>query len=202
MTRVAGLLLAAGASTRMGTPKQMLPAGGISLLQRMVLTTLVSRLDPVVLVLGFGAQTIRKTLLSGIRDPKLRIVENPAYREGIGTSISAGLSHAEALCDHAMIVLADMPYITTETIDRLVEGYLASGLPLGAVGRGKKRLHPVIVGRRFFPRLHALTGDRGARDLFREYPHEVCIVEPDAGYRDTDIDTPEDYRAFTRSLED
>jgi CTP:molybdopterin cytidylyltransferase MocA len=168
----------------------------------MVLTTLRSRLDPVVLVLGFEAERIRKALLPEVRDPKLWIADNPDYRQGIGTSISIGLSRVEALCDHVMIILADMPYITTATIDRLREGYLASGLSLGAVGQGERRLHPVVVGRRHYPRLHLLTGDRGARDLFREYPEEVCLVEPDPSYRNADIDTPEDYRAFRRTLEE
>ncbi|MBN2126669.1 MAG: nucleotidyltransferase family protein [Deltaproteobacteria bacterium] len=201
MSGVAGLLLAAGASSRMGAPKQMLSAGGPSLLHRMVLTTLNSHLDLVVLVLGFEARKIREALPREIRDPRLRIVENPEYSRGISSSIIAGLSEVEALFDHVMIVLADMPYITSETINRLLRGYLASGLALGAIGRGKRRMHPVIIGRRFYPQLHRITGDCGARGLFQKFRQEVCIVEPDVGYRDTDIDTPEDYLAFRNSLE-
>jgi len=198
---VAGLLLAAGASTRMGTPKQILPAGDTLLLERVLAQSLHSKLDLVVLVLGFRAKQIRKKIRIGRDLSKLEIVENREYEQGISSSILTGLSHVEKEHDHVMILLGDMPYITSGVINRLLAGYLDSGLPLGALKVRGKRSHPVIIGRPFFPALHRLTGDQGARHLFISHEDQVCLVEAGEDYKDTDIDTLEDYLQFKRSLE-
>jgi molybdenum cofactor cytidylyltransferase len=198
---VAGILLAAGASTRMETPKQLLPAGDALLLERVLAQALQSDLVLVVLVLGFRADQIRTRIRFGKTYSKLNIVENAGYESGISSSIITGLSRVEKNCDHIMILLGDMPYIRSGIINRLISGYLASGLSLGALKVRGKRSHPVIIGRPFFPALHRLAGDRGARDLFINHPEQVCLVEPGEDYDDMDIDTPEDYLNFKRTLE-
>lgn len=197
---VAGLVLAAGASSRMGIPKQLLPAGNALLIERVLAQALRSKLDLVVLVLGFKARQIRGKILSGSLQSNLKIVENTDYKLGIGSSIIAGLSHVENNYAHVMILLGDMPYITSGVINRLVSGYLESGLPLGALKVRGKRSHPVIIGRPFFPALHRLTGDQGARDLFVSHKDQVCLVDPGEGYDDMDIDTYEDYLKFKKTL--
>jgi molybdenum cofactor cytidylyltransferase len=198
---VAGLVLAAGASTRMGTLKQLLPAGDALLLERVLAQALISELDLVVLVLGFKAGEIRRRIRSGKRLSNLRIVENTDYTRGISSSILTGLSQVEKDYGHVMILLGDMPYVTSELINRLLSGYLESGLSLGALKVRGKRSHPVIIGRPFFPALHQLTGDQGARELFIRHRDEVCLVDPGEGYDDADIDTFEDYLDFKKTLE-
>jgi len=201
VSSAAGLILAAGASSRMGRPKQLLPAGNVSLLDRIIREALHSELDPVVLVLGHRAGEIRETLVTDLNHPKLRVLENKNYLHGISTSIVTGLLEVERTCDHVMVLLADMPYITTGLINLLLKKYLDSGLPLGAIQLEGKRSHPVVIGRSLFPSLHQMRGDTGARNLFLKYPDQICLVAPKGEYRDIDVDTPADYQELLETLD-
>jgi len=201
VNEVAGILLAAGSSTRMGSPKQLLPAGIQNLLDRALTQALHSNLHCVVLVLGFKAWEMEQSLGSVNRQhSKLRIVFNEKYGEGLSTSVIAGLRAVEQEYEHLMFLLADMPYVTATLINSLIHAYLDSGLPLGAVLTGGKRAHPVTIHRRFFKELHSLEGDKGARDLFLNHPGEVCFLEPKEAFDGADIDTMDDYLKFERSL--
>ena len=197
--RVAGLLLAAGASTRMGRPKQLLPFAEGTLLENILEEALKSDLDKIILVLGHKSGEIKRALGDALENPKLRVIENRQYHQGISSSILAGLSAVEKTHDHVLILLADMPHIHVRLINRLIQHYRRSHLQLGAVKMKGRRSHPVIIGRRFYPQLHKLTGDSGARDIFKKYGDQVCLVEPDSFYDDRDIDTPEDYEKLTKS---
>jgi molybdenum cofactor cytidylyltransferase len=196
---VAGILLAAGTSSRMGRPKQLLPFGDTSLLDHALQQTLRSELDRIVLVLGHKAQEIRTYLNTDLNHPKLAVLENADYRNGISSSLLCGLREVEDVFDHVMVILGDMPYITSDLINLLIRQYLASGQALGAINTKTGRSHPVILGRRFYPDLHRLEGDVGARDLFARFPDELCLVDPGETYQDLDIDTPEDYEAVRDS---
>lgn len=200
MSCIAGLILAAGASKRMGRPKQLLPAGDVSLLDRIIGEAIRSQLDPVVLVLGHRSDEIKATLVTDLDHPKLHTIINRDYGDGISTSLLTGLKEVEETCEHIMVLLADMPYITTELIDLLVRKYLRSGLPLGAVEVEGRRSHPVVIARSLFPALHEMRGDTGARKLFQDNPDQVCLVAPPGEYRDIDVDTPEDYQSFIGTL--
>lgn len=200
MNEVAGILLAAGSSTRMGSPKQLLPAGIQNLLDRSLTQALQSDLHCVALVLGFKAREMEKGLGRINRQhPKLRVILNQKHEGGISTSIIAGLRALEQEYEHLMFLLADMPYVTTRLIDSLIAAYLDSGLPLGAILSRGKRTHPVIIHRRFFKEIHSLEGDTGARDLFLKHPDQVCLVEPKEAFDDADIDTMDDYLKFKSS---
>ncbi len=193
MVKVAGLLLAAGASTRMGRPKQLMPVRGSRLLDTVLREALRSDLDLVNLVLGHQAQEIKKALKTNLRDSKLIITFNDQYREGISTSIRSGLLGVEGAYDHVMIILADMPRLTSKLINLLLHRYLESSFLLGALQTSTKRSHPVIIGRKFYAALRQLRGDVGARDLFLTHPDQILLVKPGADYDDRDIDTMDDY---------
>ena len=197
---IAGLLLAAGSSTRMGRSKQLLEVGGDLLVGRILREALNSDLDLTVLVLGYKAEKIRKELKPYLPNQKLKVIINGDYRDGISSSIVAGLSKVEDAYDHIMIILADMPHISSSLINLLIRQYLTSRLPLGAITIRAKRSHPVIFGRELYHELHKLQADVGARDLFRKYSDRVCFVEPEDFYDDIDIDTPQDYIEFKNSL--
>lgn len=199
---VAGIVLAAGASRRMGTPKQLLDIEGRPLLHRVLSEVLASDLERVVLVLGHEAGRVRRSLGALLAHPKLDVVENPRFQEGMSTSLILGLEAVERRFDHIMILLGDMPHTDRAVINRLIRAVPASGCPLGAAAIGGKKTHPVMVSRPLFGELHAVSGDRGAKALFVKHPEETHLVEFEGPYDDRDLDTPEDYSRLTgRSLE-
>lgn len=197
--KVAGIVLAAGESTRMGRTKQLLPVGDETLIERVLGQILESRLDNVLLVLGYRAREIKSVIAPRFVDPRLRIVENRRYRQGISSSIVAGISEVESAYDHAMIFLADMPCVPSSVINRLLKGHLTSGTSIGAIQADGRPAHPVIFNRELYPELKALTGDVGARSLFRKYSDAVRLIRPEGKYDSLDIDTPEDYAGFERT---
>ena len=100
-----------------------------------------------------------------------------------------------------MVILGDMPGVSAQLMNLLIRQSEESRRPLAAISSRGRRSHPVVIGRPFFSALHRLRGDEGARALFVEHPDQVCLVEPNAGYDDRDIDTPDDYQALRRALE-
>jgi len=200
VTATAGLLLAAGRSSRLGSPKQLLPFGRSTLLGHLLRQALNSDLDRVVLILGYQAQRIKDSLGRQSRHPKLETVENIQYASGVSSSIVAGLQRVEAECDHVMILLADMPQVTTRLINHLLRRAARYHSSLCAVKVPHGRSHPVIIGRQFYGELSLLQGDVGARHLFLEYPDLVHLIEPVGPYEGEDIDTMADYLRFKETL--
>jgi molybdenum cofactor cytidylyltransferase len=182
----------------MGTPKQLLPVSGGVLLGRVLDHALISDLDTVVLVLGHRSQDIQRALGKILQHPKLQVVENPHYAQGISSSILSGLQCVEKDHDHVMILLGDMPHVDAGLINLLLRRYMESSKPLGAIRLKGRRSHPVVFGRRLYGELHQLTGDVGARGLFEKYRDRACLVEPRESYDPRDVDTPEDYAALQR----
>ncbi len=200
--KVAGILLAAGASIRMGKTKLLLPIDGETLIERVLNEVLKSELDRVILVLGHRAEKIRSVLGQALHNPKLEVIENSQYKKGISSSIIVGLSEAEDIYDHVMILLGDIPHTDSKLINLLLHRYLESRQHIGAVKVKKKRSHPVIFGRKLYHELHKLRGDVGARSLFQQYGDQVCLVEPENSYDDRDIDTQRDYSEYKKTLKD
>ncbi len=200
--KVAGVLLAAGASTRMGTLKQLLPVAGRPLMERTLNAALKSRLNRLVLVLGHRADDILRELGTKIHDSKLTVVHNRQYPKGISTSLVAGVKAIENTHDHAMILLADMPFVGSDVIDSLITAYLKSRSPIGAVRVSERATHPVVFRRDLFPEIKGLTGDTGARSLLGKYHDRICFITPQRGYDHRDIDTQEDYRKFQSDLKE
>ena len=196
MESVAGILLAAGKSSRMGSMKQTLPFRGKTLLGHSLAQALQSDLREVILVLGHRFEEIKKTIPSALLRDKLRIVENRNYAKGLSTSIIAGLDAVANRYNHVMILLADMPGVETKMINLLMVRYLDSGLPLGAISAGGRAVHPVIFSAGLYPEIRRLKGDVGARSILKANGDRTCMVEPPGDYDSRDADTPEDYRAL------
>ncbi|MBB3932750.1 molybdenum cofactor cytidylyltransferase [Kaistia hirudinis] len=185
---VAALVLAAGQGLRVGGPNKLLAElGGRALVRRVAEAALASRLSPVVVVTGHAAPDIAEAL-AGL---DVALVSNPAYRDGLSTSLRCGLAALPPACDGAAVLLADMPFITGAVLDTLVATFEAGDPhPIVVPTHQGQRGNPVFWPRRFLGDLMGLSGDRGARDLIAAYAREVVTIEIGEAVS-IDLDTPE-----------
>jgi molybdenum cofactor cytidylyltransferase len=194
--RFGAVLLAAGASTRMGRPKQLIPLDGIPLVVRAAEAALASSAWPVVVVLGANAGAIRPSLA---KLPVL-IAENSAWAEGMAASIRAGVTTLQQFSralEGAVVALCDQPAFSAAVIERLVAAQRATGASMVAARYGGRNAAPALFLREYFPVLAALTGEEGARHLLNENTSRLATVDlPELA---VDLDTPEDYAATMRS---
>jgi molybdenum cofactor cytidylyltransferase len=199
---LSGIVLAAGASTRMGRPKQLLPLAGRPLLQHVIGAALESRLDEIVVVLGHAAEEIRAALDLPSGD-RVRIVVNAEHAAGQSTSLRAGLRAAASSAAGAAILLGDQPDVGAVLIDRVAEAFLAgdrpAARPVFRSGDGRSVPgHPVFLARSLWAEIETLRGDEGARNLFVGHPERLLEV-PIEGEAPADIDTPADHEGVKRS---
>jgi molybdenum cofactor cytidylyltransferase len=193
-TRVAAVVLAAGMSRRMGTPtpKQLLRLGGKILLERTLNAVRGSGVDEIVLVLGASADEVRRHLATN----GLRVVVNPDFQQGMGTSLRMGLAAVSASIQGALIVLADQPFVCSSTLDEMI-AYRHKHAPqiLIPVFRGF-RGNPVLLDRSVFPELMNLTGDIGCRAIFGSHTESIHKLRVDDAGILLDIDSAEDWERF------
>src|SRR5579859_1190160 len=184
--KVAGIILAAGRSTRLGRPKQLLPLGGKPLLQHVIDAANASTLDEVVVVLGEHATEIGKAISPG----RATVVVNERYAEGQSTSLHRGLEALDDGMDGALFILGDQPGITASLIDAIVDCFRATGALIVAPRFTDGTGNPVMFARALWSELLAVTGDVGARDVLRAHRADVVEV-PIATTRLPDVDTQE-----------
>ena len=178
MTRpkVAGIILAAGASNRMGRTKQLLPFRGQTILEGVVDNALAAALHRLIVVLGHEAETLAARLTGR----NLTIVQNPHYAQGQSTSLKAGLQALSEESDAALFLLGDQPLITPATIDLLLAAYAATPSPIVLPVFEGKRGNPVLFDRETFAAIATITEDCGARSLFDRYAGRLFKI-PEIG---------------------
>jgi nicotine blue oxidoreductase len=186
VTRIAGLLLAAGDGTRLGQPKATVELGGMTLAERGAGLLKDGGADPVLVVTGAVPVQVPGTIP----------VDNPDWLSGMGSSLAAGLRALAALAADdvggVVIALADQPLIGSAAVGRLIAAH-AAGAPVAVAAYQGKPRNPVLIARGHWPAvLDAAAGDTGARPFLRAHPELVTLVEcGDVGSPD-DIDTPQD----------
>jgi molybdenum cofactor cytidylyltransferase len=184
----AGVVLAAGASTRMGTNKLLLDLNGATLLRRVATRALEAGLDPVVVVLGHDAEPARQQL-DGLR---VRIEVSAGYREGIAASLRAGIAALAVDTPAAVVLLADMPLVTSDMIRTVASCYKERTARIVVSDYEGIIAPPVLYDRAFFPELASLTGENAGREVVRRHSDEVKAVRwPRAMLQDLDL--PADY---------
>jgi len=192
---VSGLILAAGASTRLGQPKQLLPFAGTTLLGHVVgEVRAAAALDEVIVVIGGAAAEVRERVqLHGAR-----VVENPEFGEGCSASYRTGLGVVDPRAEAVAILLGDQPGVGPAVIDTVVEEWRRTrGRIMLASYQGREG-HPLIFASALFDQLAALTGDKAAWrivDAHREEIREVRFERP----HPRDINTREEYEALLLS---
>jgi molybdenum cofactor cytidylyltransferase len=194
---IAGIVLAAGRSSRLGRPKQLLPVHGEALIRHTLRRVLASSLDQVILVVGHEAEEVR----AAVADFPVACVFNAEAAAGQSTSVCAGLAALSPDVRAAVFILGDQPGVDPNVIDTLITAWRESGAPVVAPRYEDRMGNPVLFDRRVFPELAALEGDTGARPVVRAYHDSGELhVAPVAGPAPPDVDTEADYAALVATM--
>ena len=189
---VAALVLAAGQSSRMGgTNKLLAEVDGVPMLLRAVNAALASRASSVTVVLGHEADKA-EALLAGRR---VSIVRNADYAQGMSASLRTGIQALPPEADAAIVLLADMPRITADHVDRLIDAFAAQQSTIVVPQHDGRRGNPILWPREFFARMQSVSGDKGARELLAEHAARIRKVDLDDAIH-ADVDTPDSLRAL------
>ncbi|MCZ6676628.1 MAG: nucleotidyltransferase family protein [Candidatus Poribacteria bacterium] len=188
--KISGIILAAGLSTRMGEPKQLLPFGDSTILETGLDNLLGSGLDEVLVVIGHEAEKIR----ARIQHKPVKIVFNPDYQVGMLTSAQCGVRAISASADAFALTLVDLPMITSDLVDLVIDAYTQTEHGIAVPSYNYRRGHPVIFDRRYVADILALDGENGGvRSLYRKYADDIHYVTVDTDRILRDIDDRGDY---------
>jgi molybdenum cofactor cytidylyltransferase len=196
---IAGLVLAAGRSSRMGGQNKLLAEiRGRPLVRIAAEAVLGSKARPVFVVTGHQRERV-EAALAGL---PVEFVHNPKFADGLGGSLGVGIAALPEQADGVIVCLGDMPQVDSATMDRLIAGLAPEkGALIAVPAMDGQRGNPVVWSRRFFPELMTVEGDIGARQLIARYSEAVAEVPVSGSATLTDIDTPEALDAVKAELE-
>jgi molybdenum cofactor cytidylyltransferase len=189
---IAGIILAAGMSTRFGKTKQLHTVGDSTILSMVIDAALKSDLDIVVLVLGHESEAIKASLGSVLANPRLITVINQCFQEGMSTSLKRGLREINDEFPSVMILMGDQPLLSHEVINLLIRTFKSSDKDICVPVYNGKRGLPVCFTGRFYDEMMCVVGDMGAREIIRNNPSEILAVEIYDSTCCMDIDEKED----------
>lgn len=188
--KVGAVILAAGSSSRMGSPKQTLQFEGNSLLRRAALAALSAGCGPVVVVTGAHAELCRREL-DGL---DVREAFNASWESGMASSVRAGIEgliSMDAGVAAAVLLLCDQPHVTSHVISSLIAAHHASGSPVIASRYGGSFGVPALFSRTLFTELTQLEGMSGAKEVIKRHASEAHFLPFAEG--SVDVDTPADF---------
>ena len=195
---IRAIVLAAGESRRMGTPKLLLPFGEVTMIEAVVHSLLRSKVDKVLVVLGSDREKVMP-LLAG---KDVDTVMNHRYRDGMLSSIQAGFQALPQNTRAVLVCLGDQPLIPVSVVNLMIECYKKTKRGIILPIYKKRRGHPILIDMRYKDEVLALSPDIGLRALTHNHPEEVEEVEVDSARILQDIDYPEDYNRELSSKEE
>ncbi|MFB6290189.1 MAG: NTP transferase domain-containing protein [Candidatus Bipolaricaulia bacterium] len=200
---ISAVILAAGESKRMGEPKQLLPWRGKTILETVIgnVASCSGVDDEIRVVLGARKKRI-EPLVKDFKDPRVRAIENPDYREEMLTSVRRGLEDLPDSTRGVMLVLGDQPLISPEIFSTLVEEFIDERpyilLPISSGERG----HPLLLKRELVPEVNSLDGPGGLRKILEKYSDKVRELEVDDDRIHIDLDHYEEYKKYRKNSRD
>jgi molybdenum cofactor cytidylyltransferase len=189
--RISAIVLAAGASQRFGSPKQLVDIAGLSMIAHVLRQVMASSVDESVVVLGCSAEQIAPYVPLGCR-----VVVNTDWQEGLSSSLRAGLGAIDPRAEAVLFVLADQPRLTSESIEHILRAYYGTTRSIVVPMSEGRRGTPALFDRKLFPALVALRGDVGGREVMARLPDEILTVEMSSPEMFLDVDTRRDYERF------
>lgn len=190
---VTAIVLAAGSSSRMGQPKQLLPFEGTPLVRRTVSAALASRARQTIVVTG----AVREQVEGALAGLAVLLEHNPDYHQGMSGSLRKGLLAVRPEADAIVVLLADQPFVDAVVIDQLLDLYERTGSKIVRPCYGGVPGNPVLWDRSLFGELLQQIGDQGGRALLQRHKDEIAWLELPDALLQTDVDTPEAYRELT-----
>jgi molybdenum cofactor cytidylyltransferase len=209
MRNVGAIILAAGGSSRLGQPKQLLTFRGETLVGRAIRAATEAGCDPVILVVGAMSEAIQSEI--AIRESRIAsssasgvgartiVVENREWQNGVGTSIRRGLEELPESVEAVVLIACDQPFVDASVIAELIATHEKTRKPMAASSYANTLGVPALFDRSCFADLLALPADSGAKALMTTRPNDVAVVAFERGA--IDIDTPEDFERLTANAD-
>lgn len=188
------IILAAGSSSRLGQPKQLLMYKGKTLVRKAIDTAFESKSNACVLVIGANLELISNE----VQDTKVDIVINKDWESGMASGMQKGLEFLENRIapDQVILMLCDQPFVDSELLNSIIEKQAKSGKGIIACHYNDTIGVPALFSRKYFPKLIDLKGSEGAKKIIYAYQDDLLKIDfPNAAI---DIDTPEDYKRLIR----
>ena len=198
---ISGIILAAGASTRMGQAKASLPLGqmGETVLSRVVGTLVKGGVPEIVVVAGAHIDAVRAAMPR--QETRARVIENMGWQRGQLSSLVTGLDAIDTpLIEAALVMLVDVPLVHASTVAAVIEAWRRTRAPIVRPAEGERHGHPVIFDRSVFADLRSADLNTGAKAVFALHRDRIVNVEVNDSGAFEDIDTPEDYERIVGNL--
>jgi molybdenum cofactor cytidylyltransferase len=190
MAEIWAIILAAGESKRMGSPKMLLPFMGITMIENVIANVSGSKVDNIMVVLGADRDSIVKL----IRTKAVNYCYNENYKDGMLSSVLCGFRNIPIGHSAVLVFQGDQPLITPNAINSVIEVYLSSGKGIVIPVYESKRGHPILIDRKYRNEIQKLNPAEGLRSLALKYSDDVLEVNTDIAGILRDFDTYDEYK--------
>ncbi|MHB8566111.1 MAG: nucleotidyltransferase family protein [Nitrososphaerales archaeon] len=193
--KVACIILAAGSSTRYGSPKQLARIDSTPLLQKALYAANSSKADYVLIVLGASSSEIVAELDLG----RANLVFNKEYSEGLSKSIRTGIANIPGDAEGALLMVGDQPFVTSEILSLMIDRYHADKIKkIVALAYRNDIRNPVLIDKRYFGEIERITGDRGAKEVLLQHINEVQLINVENPKIFLDVDTKDNLASVSK----